>query len=212
LKRYAAVLASLLTAALSAPAAATTIYSYTGSNFSFVNNAESSVEFYNSTKRVTGFFEIAEPLEPGGFFVKSFVPVSYAFSDGLHTFSGHPTDPDTIGFRMLVDTQGFPIAWSIVLFNPDLFNFPGVLHSGDAIARVVLSSIDGDTADVARCLEAGPSFCGSLSQRNFASTIGGIGTWTVTQVSEPGTLTLIAVSCVVAMIGMLAWGRRTARI
>jgi hypothetical protein len=31
-------------------------------------------------------------------------------------------------------------------------------------------------------------------------------------VSEPGTLTLIAVSCVVAMIGMLAWGRRTARI
>lgn len=128
------VLVSALFVAGSAPAAAQVIYGYTGDAYVFVTGPP-----YTTDMRITGSFEVPEPLPPATVSDLTGSLIDFSFWDGVYT----RTPPDTLicQFEVTTDTSGRILGARIFLREAGPGS-DGQQHSLEIPGPVGLSSTD----------------------------------------------------------------------
>ncbi len=113
----------VLMVGLSSQGQASLLYSYSGNNFDLFQDGIDPVSpTYDTTNRVTGFFEVASPLAANlGLTDISGILLSFSFTDGITTRTNTDTagadtgvDPSFL-FRVSTDSLGGIETWSIQL-------------------------------------------------------------------------------------------------
>ena|ERR1700733_3062473 len=115
----------ILFCGLQSAARASTIYSYTGSDFTFATSP------YTTSDYVSGSFTTATPLADN-LSMASITPSFYSFSDGVQTFSSL-SPPTDVTFEISTNASGQITGWFINLENPTTNNqiFTNTLNHED---------------------------------------------------------------------------------
>lgn len=162
----------VLLALLFAPAMhATTIYTYVGNPFTSVTGT------FTTSMRLTGSFTLNAPLADNLAGVQ-ITPTDYSFFDGIETDSS--SQPVSSMFFVSTNATGAIVAWAI-----QTGGLAGISSCSNSVSPL-------------------PMLCGSATidavatPHGIASVEGSPGTWTVTQVPERSTFTLLfgAMVCV----------------
>ncbi|HZQ48423.1 MAG TPA: PEP-CTERM sorting domain-containing protein [Verrucomicrobiae bacterium] len=186
--------------ALSAGAQVT--YTYTGDPFSYNGSA------YSYVTHVSGSFTVASPLAANTTlnlfpYTVGGTITSYSFTDGRYTLNngnyatsnpiGYGTGGSAPTFAVTTGASGNIINWDLNILSP--------------AAYINSYNVSSWSAPVYNTLynEGGPSdgVVAEPSSPYDAYNFGSAGTWTVTGVPEPGTLSLMALG-----LGGLAWFRK----
>jgi len=115
---------------LALPAMATSVYTYTGNDFSDVTGP------YTTSDSITGSLTISSPLAANLMFSENNVtPIAYSFTDGVQTFTNNSALTDVI-FGFATDSEGNITGWLVSLSDGDDTN--RIQTSG----YVVLSLVD----------------------------------------------------------------------
>jgi hypothetical protein len=185
---------------------ASTILVYEGQPYTSVHNDPQIVGEYHTFMRMTGWVELADPLDPNcvctftygetnpdpdGGFSDGFL--GFSFFDGVWVYGVEP--PSTMGiegatFAFTTDASGDIVGWDIYMFN---LLAPGV-PTGAADVDVFLSSITGDYGQMVcdNCLDDPQPY------QSFGSSLAG--RWTLVTVPEPASLSLLLLG--VAGVGL----------
>lgn len=188
---------------------ASTVYSYTGPSFVFIQDDDPPTGTYTTSMHVTGSFSVPAPLLS---FSGFFVPDIFSFSDGRNTVTN--LNATFAAFNLQTDASGMVLTWDIhVATSPgtnvgdqtfDIFTHgtTGVLGSGvdrGTVREVFDVSFFGGIC----CIIEFNNDVGS--SRNFSDLSGSIpGTWSATPL--PATLPLFATG--LGALGLLGWRKR----
>jgi hypothetical protein len=148
---------------------ADTMYTYTGTSFTFAQPP------YTTANEVTGFFTVAAPLPSSSpLTVISGLLTGWSFTDGQQTFSS-PTLFVGDRFRVGTDASGNISTWDIVVG-------PGV-GPGPYIGLFADASTSGNSGVLT----------GGITADNQDFFSGALGSWTVTAAPEPNGLALLGI-------------------
>jgi hypothetical protein len=160
-------LAALATVVLASPAAATTVLTYVGADFTFRGGAELFGD------RLTATIELADPL--GANFTGAASWVSFVISDGVHTLSAPFHSTQTF---FATNGAGQIVNWRVgasVILSSDSSIF--LSTTNDLPLQFGYAGATNDSADH----NVGPSLDGI----SFAESYPSVGTWTTTTLADP---------------------------
>lgn len=168
------ILLSLLVISFSQSAAANTLLTYVGNNFTSVSIDTPAPGAYTTSMRVSVMAELISPLAAN--FNGEVFPVDFSFSDGRFTF-GPTVFPISSfpHFFFTTDVTGAITAWNVF-----------ILRESGSVNRIQTIKGAGSTHDSAQFDFMVNEFT------EFASVFDSPGVWTVAEtVPEPSTLALV---------------------
>lgn len=178
IKYFALLLSLFVGLVLTAPAFATT-YTYTGNNFDSIRDTTAIGGQYNTSQSVQGSFDLAFtlPANQTSLDVSALV-TSFSFTDGRQTF----TDASTLSrefFNVSTDATGQISMWRVVLEST----------SNNPLDAIDTVNFGASVRDRGRQLITGGNF-------DQGSIQNAAGSWTVTNIPEPGTALLLGLGLV----------------
>lgn len=137
-------------------AAQAATYSFVGANFNSFQDPSEIAGNYDSSQKVTGFFETAGALTAGittpgesfAFFTANPV-INYSFSDGLQTLDS--TNSVLAGISVSTDASANIIGWALHITSED----PIDLAESDIFRRIYVSSIGNTQGQMFMCQQVG---------------------------------------------------------
>jgi hypothetical protein len=169
-------------------AAANTIYSYTGNDFTDISYIANAFDIYTTNSSITGSFTVSTPLG-ANFDGTNFPLIDYTFSDGAQTLN-NDNSTDNL-FEINTNAAGAITAWAIEIIG----SVSGVNYS-DAI----------DVLNLPPSLEIFDE--GSIESPNgaFGYVDDDPGIWTVSQTPLPAAFPLFATG--LGALGLFGWRRK----
>lgn len=164
------------------PAAATTIYTYTGNPFTVITDSPGIPGSFTTSDSISGSFSVAAPVAPGSGSVLTNVVSSYQFSNGRTQFNETNSRLDSLSIS--TDAAGQVSAWGFVFSA-------GYLDAGGI--RVAVSDLGEDLGGIIQPLAQD---VGSVSDQP--------GTWAITTVPEPRASAFALVSILLVAFGSRA--------
>jgi len=188
-------------------AKAIVIHSYTGNNFTIIQDSTPPVLSYTTSMSVSGSFTVAAPLLslPAGTDISALV-LDYSFNDGRQTFDS--SNATTLAFNVSTDGAGDLLEWFINLDVP--FSTPSFIGDIDStlIIGTAATGVTRDRATRAFCTDEFDGSCRN-AQQDVAEIFDRLGTWTrlpTNSVPEPSALLLFGVG--LAGLAGIGWRRR----
>lgn len=181
-----------------AQAGAATVYTYTGNNYDFTQDASLISGSYDTSMSVNGSFTLASPLAPNT--VQFIDPLNFSFSDGRTTISNANAYAPGSAFFIGTGNTGEITLWSIILANA-----PAPSAVGDQRARIS-SDINADVPEISGCVSLFQGSCLLNADAAFALTPG---TWSISEASVvplPAALPLFATGS--GALGLFGWRRK----
>jgi hypothetical protein len=182
---------------------AVTIYTYTGKNFTTIQDAPLPAGTYTTSSHLSGFFKIASPLAPNTTTsISQFLGIS--FTDGRNVIDQSNLElfPVAPLFSITTDASAKIIAWQIVL------NTPGAFVDGPQWS---FWSFGGDAGVAFVADEAFLNVCLAVIQGNVCSVgydeaqnRGLPGSWTASTIPNPTPLPA-SLPLFVGGLGTIGW-------
>ncbi|MBU1378438.1 MAG: PEPxxWA-CTERM sorting domain-containing protein [Alphaproteobacteria bacterium] len=163
--------AALAAVTIASPAAATTVLTYVGADFTFRGGTEPFGD------RLTATIELADPL--GANFSGAVSWLSFTISDGVHTLSAPFASSRTL---FATNGAGQIVNWRVsATINPD---------SQTAIDLSTANNLQGQFGGYAAYTSdsAVHNIGISLNFYSFAESYPAVGTWTATTLADPGAI------------------------
>jgi hypothetical protein len=196
-----ALLSGLIGATLPSLSFANVTYTYTGNNFTELQDLSSYgiVTPYNTSMSVSGSFELASALpaslvpSPTWFAI---TPLAFTFNDGIGSISSNQGDLSVPTFNIATDASGNIVEWSISVARS--FPVDGSPTSG-LIYRSIFTQFAGSSY--------GEQDAGSIADMSHSISITGIvsgqhGSWAVTAVPEADTYAMLLTG--LGLVGFMA--------
>jgi hypothetical protein len=197
---------SLCTAALCVePSQATTVFTYTGNNFTQIIDQPFPDSTYTTSMNISGSFTIANPLAPNLSTNVTGDLLSFSFSDGRSTITNLNADSQFTNFIVTTNGTGNIVGWGILLIAIDPVQ--------SRLLRIQTNSGVDDLAVIDQCTSAAQGNCPDVASGflgfDQASISNGGGTSPSGQWSEtplPAALPLFATG--LGALGLLGWRRK----
>jgi hypothetical protein len=176
-------------------ALATTIYAYTGNNFTLYPSP------YTDQMSVSATFSLAQPLAANLNF-SSVSPISFSLSDGVNTITDQSDNLLSTLFRFITDGSGNIQEWNVSV----LTDFP-TQSVGET--RITIGTVNNpslgqiyDQGLISTCTNTGNCSSGLVQTNAFIS--GSPGAWQVTTVPVPAAAWLFGSG----LLGLIGVARR----
>jgi len=199
--KFFGLLIAVATLLPASQAAAVTVYTYTGLNYTSIQDQIPDGVSYTTSMNVTAWFTLANPIAPNLPLHEEFMNVlDFSFFDGR--FSITPVNAlGTTFFRVQTGSQGEILTWDIegVLLGPlpfyviQSFNLPANQLVMDRGVYAVCSTGTGCTNPVA-------------DEQDFGRNLNSPGTWSQRETPLPAALPLFATG--LGVLGLLGWRRK----
>jgi hypothetical protein len=199
-------LAMVLALASHSTTKADTIYTYTGNNYTTIEDPTLPAGSYTTSMRLTGSFTLANSL-PGGLTNETIkngltgIVLDYSFTDGRNTFTAANSGAGA-SFLVSTDATGAITDWTIQV------NIGSVVPIGQQIL-FFQTNLNGDIAQIVQCTQQEGSSCITISADTGATQTAG--TWHIASPSPvplPAPLFLLAAA--LGCVGVVGWLRRGA--